>query len=125
MHPQRIFKHCITDCILCDAGCYDEIVTGLPVETGLQYVAYFKPDEQLNYQQLKEVLLDRAKLQKKGILNLALQRIGFLAPDPGGIIIWTFPNYAALEAIIRDDEWQHRLKIIGSGVYRSWGAEIL
>ena len=125
MHPPRIFTHCITACLLCDAGCYDEIVTGPPIETGLQYVEYFKPDEQFNYQHLKEVLLDRAKLHKKGILNLALQRIGFLAPDPGGIIIWTFPNYATLEPIIRDHEWQQRLRIIGSGVYRSWGAEIL
>jgi hypothetical protein len=125
MHPPRIFPHCVTDCILCDAGCDGEIVTGPPVETGLQYVEYFKPGEQLNCQHLKEVLLDRTQLQKKGILNLAHQRVGFLAPDPGGIIIWTFPNYAALEEIICDHEWQHRLKIIGSGVYRSWGAEIL
>lgn len=109
---------------LCDAGCYDEIVTGPRIETGLQYAEYYKPDANLSRQQLKAVHLDRAKIHTEGALNLVLQRIGYLAPDPGGIIIWTFPNYAALEGIIRDHEWQSRLQIVGAGVYRIWGREI-
>ncbi len=110
---------------LCDAGCYDEVVTGPPIEAGLQYVEYFKPDEESSYQQLKEAHLNRAKIHQKGILNLVLWRIGFLGPYPGGIAIWTFPSYAALEGIVRDDEWQKRLQIVGAGVYRIWGQEIL
>ncbi len=110
---------------LCDAGCYDEVVTGPPIEAGLQYVEYFKPDEESSYQQLKEAHLNRSKIHQKGILNLVLRRIGFLGPYPGGIAIWTFPSYAALEGIVRDDEWQKRLQIVGAGVYRIWGQEII
>jgi voltage-gated potassium channel Kch len=49
-----------------------------------------------------------------------------LAPDPGGLAVWTLPSYAALTAIARDlDETHDPVRIETAGVYNDIGREIL
>lgn len=107
------------------AGCYDEIFTGPAVADGLHYIEYFKPDIQLTAEDTAKIFAERARKEQKGKLNLVLTRIGLLGPDPGGLAIWTFPDYAAIETLAREDLSGETLKPLTVGIYRPWGEEIL
>jgi hypothetical protein len=108
---------------LSDAGCYDELISGGEFTDGLHYIEYFNPDP--SPESLKEAFSARADTFKDGELKLLLRRIGVFGPDPGGMAIWTFPDYKSLEGIVRDTDGQRELGIENSGAYRNWGKEIL
>lgn len=109
---------------LCDAGCYDELYTGPAINHGLQYIEYFKAPDGAG-DMIAEAFEKRAEKYTNGTLNLVLQRIGRMGPDPGGMAIWTFPDYAALSPIVRDLEIHKDIEILSMGAYRGWGKEIL
>jgi hypothetical protein len=48
-----------------------------------------------------------------------------LGPDPGGIAIWTLPDYVALERFVRIAPSGDRFRPSEAGVYRWFGEEIL
>ena len=58
-------------------------------------------------------------------LSTVLRRIGMLAPDPGGMAIWTVDNYAAVEAIARNVGGSEAPPPSVAGVYRDFAEEIL
>ena len=59
-------------------------------------------------------------------LALCIVRIGKLAPDPGGLAVWTLPSYGALAAIARDlDDISKPVRLATAGVYNDVGREIL
>ena len=108
---------------LSDAACYDELITGPEIGEGLHYIEYFNTDSPP--ESLHDEFSNRAAQFEDGSLNLLLRRIGVLGPDPGGMAIWTFPDYQSLEKIARDEEGQQEFGITDAGVYRNWGEEIL
>jgi hypothetical protein len=60
------------------------------------------------------------------ILNLLVNRIGWLGPDPSGLAVWTVPGYAALGDIVTELEVvPETLELVGAGLYADIGAEIL
>ena len=60
------------------------------------------------------------------MLNLLAQRIGKLAPDPGGLGLWTIPSFAALEDLARDlDGISEPVELVAAGTYADTGREIL
>ena len=107
------------------AGCYDELLTGPAIGDGLQYIEYFAPDNAVTTQQIADFFSQREKQIKDGVLNLVLQRIGLLGPDPGGMAIWSFPDFASLETIARQQLEDTPVSITAVGTYRQWGREIL
>lgn len=109
---------------LCDAGCYDELLTGPEIDSDLQYVEYFKAPDGAD-DMITGAFKKRAEKHTGGTLNLVLHRIGRLGPDPGGMAVWTFPNYDALSPIVRDMTVHQDIEIRSMGVYRGWGREIL
>jgi len=110
---------------LCDAGCYDELITGPSISGGLQYIEYFKASPGADNATIEGSFRSRSNVHAEGKLNLLLNRIGKLGPDPGGMAIWTFPSYAALESISRDTVIDNDIHLVTVGVYRGWGREIL
>jgi hypothetical protein len=59
-------------------------------------------------------------------LALCVVRIGKLAPDPGGLAVWTLPSYETLAAIARDlDGTIKPVRLMTAGVYNDIGREIL
>lgn len=107
------------------AGCYDELLTGPAIGDGLQYIEYFVPDKALSSQKVAGFFSQREQQITQGTLNLVLQRIGLLGPDPGGMAIWTFPDFASLETIARQRLSDAPLSITAVGTYRRWGEETL
>jgi hypothetical protein len=107
------------------AGCYDELFTGAVPGEGLQYIEYFKPDAGMGDEETAEFFRVRADQEPEGELNLVLRRIGLLGPEPGGMALWTFPDFASMEGIARQGLSGKSLKPVTVGVYRSWGKEVL
>jgi hypothetical protein len=53
-------------------------------------------------------------------------RIGKLAPDPGGLAVWTLPSYGALASIARELAAPGGpARLVTAGVYNDVGKEIL
>jgi hypothetical protein len=69
--------------------------------------------------------VDRQKRHAAADLSMVLRRIGLLAPDPGGMAIWTVTNYLAIEAIARDIGPVEDTMLSMAGVYRDFTEEIL
>ena len=63
-------------------------------------------------------------------LNLLATRVGMLAPDPGGIAVWTVPSFGAMEPLARsftqeDLESARPVVAVSAGTYHDFGKEIL
>ena len=59
------------------------------------------------------------------VLNFVMRRIGRLGPGPGGIAVWSFADYAALEPFERARDDEDPLRPTDVGIYRWFGREVL
>ena len=59
-------------------------------------------------------------------LNLLIDRIGHLGPDPRGLAFWGTPSYGALEEIARElDGAEQPIRLVTAALYNDFGAETL
>jgi hypothetical protein len=119
------------------AGCYDALldpvrqpVTSEPskvsstARSGIYYAEHFEPVG--SHEEIRELYVERAASHPDMTLALCIVRIGKLAPDPGGLAIWTLPSYGALAAIARSlDGMREPVRLATAGVYNDVGKEIL
>lgn len=103
------------------AGLYDEIVGAGQVEDGLHLVEFFSADA-AGAAEIADYFRHRAP--KGGRLGYVLKRLGLMAPDPGGIALWTFPSYVAAEAFLRATAPAGAVRITAAGLYRNFGNDI-
>lgn len=108
---------------LCQAGCYTEVLSGTPIEGGIQYIEFFKHDVSRREEVVARHFSERVGRYENGVLNAVLCRMGPLGPDPGALAIWTFPRHADVERIVFDSQWQRTLDIVRSGLYRKLNGE--
>jgi len=108
---------------LCQAGCYSEVLSGPPIEGGIQYIEFFKHDASRPEKLTALRFSKRAHMYEDGVLNVVLCRMGPLGPEPGGLAIWTFERHGDVERIVLDHQWQKSLNIVRSGLYRKLGDE--
>lgn len=107
------------------SGLYDEIVSGPPLGDGLHYVEFFGADEDAADEDIHDHFATRAKQHSNGKIGFVLRRIGLLGPEPGGLAVWTFPNYVDMESIARERHGASPFRPTMAGVYRNFGDEIL
>ena len=108
------------------AGCYDEIIPARRrLSGGLYYVEFFSSVRSASDSDLTAHFMARQKRHARGDLAMVLRRIGLLAPDPGGMAIWTVDNYVAIEPIARDVGGTSDITPSMVGVYRDFAGEIL
>lgn len=120
------------------AGCYDALIDPIrqPVasaalersdaraQRGIYYAEFFEPVG--SNDEIRGLFLKRAASHADLTLALCIVRIGKLAPDPGGLAVWTLPSYAALATIARDlDDTVQPVRLATAGVYNEIGREIL
>ena len=107
-------------------GCYDELLA-VPVaeRDSLFCIEFFPVGNRLSPEQILSYHQARAEPKTKARLNFVLRRIGRLGPDPGGIAVWSFADYRALEPFERSRDEDHPLRPTEVGVYRWFGKEIL
>jgi hypothetical protein len=53
-----------------------------------------------------------------------IKRLGLMAPDPGGIALWTFDSYVAAEGFLRAKAPTGPVTIRSAGLYRNFGDDI-
>jgi hypothetical protein len=104
-----------------EAGLYDEIVGGPPLGKGLHVVEFFAAGEEIEDSAIKARFDARAKAHEGGRLGFVLRRVGTLGPDPGCLAVWTFPSYAAAEALLRERHGKAPIRPTRTGLY--WNFE--
>ena len=106
------------------AGCYDPLIEPVPGRNGTYYAEYFRAHEP--HATVISFFQERAEQHPDFVLNLLAHRIGKLAPDPGGLAVWTIPDFAALGEIADELNDVHRpIELETVGTYADFGQEIL
>jgi hypothetical protein len=68
----------------------------------------------------------RAARHPELTLNLLVKRIGRLGPEPGGLAVWTIPDFASLRGIAGElDQVEEPVALVTAGTYTDVGREIL
>jgi hypothetical protein len=103
------------------AGLYDAVIGTGEVADGLHVVEFFEADSS----SAADVADDfRRRKPATGRLAYVLKRLGLMAPDPGGIALWTFPSYVAAEEFLRAPAPEGAMRITAAGLYRNFGNDI-
>jgi hypothetical protein len=106
------------------AGCYEPLLDPKRQLNGIYYAEFFEPVAPRA--KIREFYVNRAAAHPSLTLALCTVRIGKLAPDPGGLAVWTVPSYAALAGIARElDDMAEPVRLETAGVYNDVGREIL
>ncbi len=103
-------------------GLFD-IVHGSGVVGGGLHIAEFFDADHLPNAAIADAFNTRAVSAAPGRLAYVLQRLGLLAPDPGGIALWTFPSLAAAEPFLRAPLPRDGVTVSARGVYCPMGEE--
>jgi len=106
------------------AGCYRALEPPIEARGGVYYVETFRPEG--SDDEIRLAYRERAAKHSEVCLNLIAVRMGRLAPDPGGLAVWTLPKFAALAAIACElDHCTKPMQLTSAGVYADIGYEIL
>jgi len=104
-------------------GLYDALIGNGPVPQGLHLIEFFDGADASN-EAIRAYFESRAQKALPGKLTYLINRIGRLAPDPGGMALWTFADYVSAEAFIRTKSMPGAARIVSAGLYRNFGEEI-
>jgi hypothetical protein len=106
------------------AGCYEPLITPLRARMGIYYLEMFRPVKPATA--IRRFFEERAPIHQSFTLNLLVQRLGRLAPDPGGLAIWTLPDFASLGEIAQElDGVGEPIELVQTGVYVDVGQEVV
>ena len=106
------------------AGCYDPLLEPVPACNGTYYAEFFAAHDTADA--VRSFYESRAKQHPEFTLNLLVQRIGKLAPEPGGLAVWTIPDFAALASVTTElDGVNVPIRLSAAGTYADFGREIL
>jgi hypothetical protein len=106
------------------AGCYEPLLEPVRVRDGSYYAEFFRTDGPVST--VREFYEERARRHRRFALNLLVHRIGRLGPEPGGLAVWTLPNFGALAEIAQElDQVHEPVKLVTAGTYVDVGKEIL
>jgi hypothetical protein len=106
------------------AGWYEALVTPTRARRGIYYLELFRPVKTSSA--IHKFFEERAPNHKDFTLNLLLRRLGRLAPDPGGLAVWTVPSFASLCEIAQElEDVKEPVELVGAGVYVDVGEEVV
>lgn len=107
-------------------GLYDVGFGEGSLPSGLHLVGFFADDGRGGGpEELGERFAARARAAAPaGALRYVLRRVGLLAPDPGGIAVWTFASYAQAEPFARALPAPEGCRVMAAGFYRNFGEDV-
>jgi NAD(P)-dependent dehydrogenase (short-subunit alcohol dehydrogenase family) len=84
------------------AGCYEPLLDPVPGSQGPYYGEWFDVAGGATRDDVRALYEERRARHGELELNLLVDRIGKLGPDPRGLAIWRAPSFGALETIARE-----------------------
>ena len=106
------------------AGCYEALLPPVPGREGTYYAEFFRANGTSSA--VRAFYEERKKRHRHLTLNLLAHRIGRLGPEPGGLAVWTLPNFAALSEIASElDGVSEPVRMEMAGAYSDVGKEII
>jgi hypothetical protein len=107
------------------AGCYEPLLDPVVGRGGPYYAEFFEPAPTASRDAIRPFFEDRRG--RSGLeLNLLVERIGRLGPDPACLAVWSLHSYGALGAIARDlTGVSEPIRLVNAALYADLGEEIL
>lgn len=106
------------------AGCYRPLLDPQRTRGAIYYAEFFRAVQGLSA--VREHYQARAARHPQQRLVLLAHRIGRLAPEPGGVAVWTAPTLAAVGVLAEElDEPGGPVELVAAGVYHDFSHEIL
>jgi hypothetical protein len=108
------------------AGCYDPLLEPVGGSKGRYYAEWFDLAPGGSRDAVVELFETRRKEHPDLELNLLVDRIGKLGPDPRGLAVWGVPSWGAVAEIARDlDEVAEPIRLVTASFYADFGQEQL
>jgi len=106
------------------AGCYRSLTLPVRAHGAYYYLEFFRPMGSDGG--IRSLFHDRAARHTALRLHLVAIRMGRLAPDPGGIAVWSLPDFASLTPLAEEaDNCGDTVQVTAAGLYADIGSEIL
>jgi hypothetical protein len=129
----RIFKSGVSDHVeetarmaasLDQAGCYEPLLDPVQGSRGPYYGEFFDVAEGASREDVRDFFVDRRSNHPALELDLLVDRIGKLGPEPRGLAIWRAPSFGDLEAIVRElDRTVSPISLVRGAFYENLGDE--
>jgi hypothetical protein len=108
------------------AGCYEPLLEPVAGSQGPYYGEYFDFGGDASTDDVRSFFEERRARHPELELNLLVDRIGKLGPDPRGLAIWRAPGFGALEQIARElDGVDSPIRLVHAALYENTGEETL
>jgi hypothetical protein len=108
------------------AGCYEPLLEPVVGSKGRYYAEWFDVAPGADHDAVRSAYEARRKAHDDLELNLLVDRIGKLGPDPRGLAVWGVPSWASVEGIARDlDGVDDPIRLVTVSFYADFGQEQL
>jgi hypothetical protein len=108
------------------AGCYEPLVDPVPSARGPYYGEYLDIAHGASRDDVRVFFEERRTRHSELELNLLVDRIGKLGPDPRCLAIWRAPSFGALEEIVRElEDVETPVRLVSGAFYENLGDEII
>jgi hypothetical protein len=108
------------------AGIYEPLREPVAGTRPCYYAEFFDVAPGATRDDVRAAYEERAARHSGLELNLLIDRVGHLGPDPRGLAFWGAPSYASLDAITRELEGAERpIRLVAAALYNDFGAETL
>jgi hypothetical protein len=107
------------------AGCYEPLLEPVAGGGGPYYAELFECAGEASAEAVRSFYEDRRA--RSGLtLNLLVERIGRLGPEPSGLAIWSIPAYGALGPVATElGGVTEPIRLVDAALYADLGHEIL
>jgi hypothetical protein len=108
------------------AGCYDPLLEPTAGTRGRYLAEWFEPAPGADRAAIITFFEERRRRNPDLDLNLLVERIGLLGPDPRGLAVWGVPSWGSVDAIARDlDGVDEPIRPVTATLYADLGMEQL
>jgi hypothetical protein len=108
------------------AGCYEPLLEPVVGSKGRYYAEWFDIAPGADHDAVRSAYGSRRDAHADLELNLLVDRIGKLGPDPRGLAVWGVPSWASVESIARDlDDADDPIRLVTVSLYADFGQEQL
>lgn len=106
-------------------GCYVPLLEPVPVTAERVCVEGFDIRSGATVEDVRAAFRQRAERHPEMTLDVLLDRIGQLGPDPRGLALWGLPAWASLEELARDRDDTGPIRRVTAALYSQLGCETL